>query len=110
MRAAAQCRGIETSRGEHAFHAGDVLRLAAVRSAGERELLIAKTVAVGCAVLHQRQRLQHLDRRTRKYRLCHVPDRKYPVSIGIGDGNRAAVAALNQRTPHHFDENWITHV
>ena len=51
-------------------------RLAAVRGAGQRQLLRAEAVAVGRAALDQRQRLQRLDRRARIDRPLDVAQRQ----------------------------------
>jgi hypothetical protein len=66
MHAAFERFRIKTGTCEHALDRGYVLRLAAVRGAGERELLIDETQAFRRSRLHKRQGLQRLDRRTRK--------------------------------------------
>ena len=88
---------IKTGFRQHALDTGDVRRLAAMRGAGERQLLVAKAVAVGRALLDQRQRLQCLDRRARKYRRSHVADGKHVAALRIGHRDGAAVSALHQQ-------------
>jgi hypothetical protein len=85
-------------------------RLAAMRSAGERKLLIAEAITIRRALLQQWQSLKDFDRRTREDRLRHVAKGQRQFSIGAGNGDSAAVAALHQRSPRHFDENRISHV
>ena len=53
MRAAAQRRGIEAGVRQHPLDAGDVCRLAAVRRAGERQLLVAEAISVGGAAFDE---------------------------------------------------------
>jgi hypothetical protein len=85
-------------------------RLAAMRGAAERKLLIAEAITIGRALLYQWHSLERLDGRTRKDRLRHLADRKHHFPVDVGNRDGAAVAALHQRSPHHFDENRITHV
>ena len=109
MGAAGERRDIEPSPRQHARDTFDVCRLAAMRGTGERELLIAKRVTVGGARFYKRERLQRLDRRTRKYRLCNVANGQHRRTVRINDGNGAAMAALYQRTTGHLDKNRIGH-
>ncbi len=51
MHAAAQRGSIEADLRQHALDAGDMRRLAAMRSAGERQLFVAKAISVGRAAL-----------------------------------------------------------
>lgn len=81
----------------------------AVRGAGERKFLVAQSVTIGRAPLQERQRLQRLDRRTRKYRRRYVADRKHRGSIGIGDGDGGAMGALQERPAYDFDKNRVSH-
>src|SRR5262249_34877512 len=59
---------VESGPRQHAGGSRDMTGLATVRGAGERELLRGKAVAVDGPGLDQHQRLQRLDRRTRKRR------------------------------------------
>ena len=84
-------------------------RLAAVRSAGERQLLVAEAVTLGRALLYERQSLPGLDRGTGKHRHRHVADGKDGLALGVDDSNRAAMAALDQSATQDFDENRVGH-
>ena len=101
--------GVEPGRPQHALDAGDMRRLAAVRRAGERELLVAEAVAVGAARLDQHQRLQRLDGRARKDRRRDVAERQHGRAVGVDHRHGAAVAALDQVAARHFDQDRIGH-
>ena len=58
---------------------GDVLRLAVVRGAGDRELVVVEAEAVGRAAGDERERLQDLDGRARKDRPIDVAERDQPL-------------------------------
>ena len=83
MRAAFQRAGIEPGARQHAGGGRDMAGLAAMRRAGERELLLGETEAIGGARLDQHQRLQRLDRRARIDRPLDVAERKHASPIGI---------------------------
>ncbi len=83
--------------------------LTTVRGTGERKLLVAQPVALGSARFHERQSLQGLDRRTREYRRRHVADAEDERAAGIGDGDRAPMAAFRQAAANDFDENRVAH-
>jgi hypothetical protein len=85
-------------------------RLAAVRGAGERKLFIAKTVTIGRPLFHEGQRLKDLDRRTRENRRRNVADGQHHFSRRVGKSDGGAVAALDQRSARHFDNNRISHI
>ena len=70
-------------------------RLTAVRGAGQRQFLVGQLQRVGRAAGHQRQRLQHLDRRARKDRAVDVAQRGVQRAVSVDDGHRAAVGRLD---------------
>ena len=107
--AAGERAGVEPGRAQHALDAGDMRRLAAVRRAGERELLVAEAVAVGAARLDQHQRLQRLDGRAGKHRRRDVAERQHGRAVGVDHRHGAAVAALDQVAARHFDQDRIGH-
>ena len=92
VRAAFERRRIEPGARQHAACHRDMPRLAAVAGAGERQFLVAETVAVGRAALDQRQRLQRLHGRARKDRLPRHrrararPRRRHPPPRPRRDG------------------------
>ncbi|MBM3629987.1 MAG: hypothetical protein FJX21_19500, partial [Alphaproteobacteria bacterium] len=59
--------------------------LAAMARAGDRELRLRKREGVGGAALHQRQRLQELDRRAREDRRVDVAAGGEDAAIDIDD-------------------------
>jgi hypothetical protein len=87
-----------------------MLRLAAMRGAGERQFLIAEAVARGRARFHKLQRLDRLDRRTREHRVLDIAEREREASASITHGNRAAMPAFDQGAAQHLDENGIAHL
>ena len=84
-------------------------RLAAVRRAGERQLVIGKPIAIGGAGLDQPQRLQRLDGRARKHWAIDIAAREYSSAIGIHDRNRTAMAAFDDGAAQYLYQNRIGH-
>jgi hypothetical protein len=109
MRSAAKRRRIKTRLRQHARDARDMGRLATVRGAGQRKLLVAKSVTIGGAGFDERQGLQRLDGRTRQDRRRDIADGKHRRSVGIGNRDGAAMAALHHRPAKNFDKNRIAH-
>jgi hypothetical protein len=72
MRAAGERGCIETGLLQHARSDGDMALLAAVRGAGQRQLLIAKTETIRRAGFDKDKRLQGLDGGAWKHRRGHV--------------------------------------
>ena len=103
MRAAAQVGGGQPGFRQHSLDAGNMRGFAAMRGASQGQFLIVQAETLCCALLYQRQRLQRLDRGTRKYRRADVADSQSGFAIGIANGNGAAVAAFEQRPACHFD-------
>ena len=98
MGAAAQRRGIERRLRQHARDARDMPRLAGMRGAGQRQLLVAEAVSIRGAGLDQRQSLQRLDRGARENRRRHVAYGQHGSAIGIGHRDGAAMLALDHGT------------
>jgi hypothetical protein len=109
MRPAAERRWLESRLRQDARDTFDVRPLTTVRGAGQRKLLVAQPVALGSARFHERQGLQGLDRRTREHLRRHVADAENERSAGIGDGDRAPMAAFHQIAANDFDENRVVH-
>ena len=107
MRPASELTLVEPSLGEQRAHRGDVNRVAAMRGAGDGELGLTETERVGGAALDQRNGLQGLDGGARKYRTRHIAERQQEMSISVGDGDGAAMAALDQAPARHLDEDRI---
>ena len=109
MRAAAQRRSVKPRRRQHALDTRDMCRLAAMRGAGERQLLLAEAVTICRTRFQERQRLERLDGGARKYRRRNVADGEHRLAVRVGDSDRAAMPALDQRPAHDFDKDRITH-
>ena len=105
VRTALQGADVQPGLVQHRRRGGRVHALAAVRRAGQRQFGIAQAEAVGRARRHQRQRLQHLDGRSREDRSVDVTERGVERAIGIDDGDRAAVEGLDDPAACDFDED-----
>ena len=68
---------VEPRERQHPRRGRDMVRLAGMRGAGQRQLLGAKAVEVGSAAFDQRQRLQRLHRRARIDRALDVAQRQH---------------------------------
>jgi hypothetical protein len=88
VRAAFERADVEPGLGEHALDHLDVRRLAVVRRAGDRELLVVEVEAIGGAAFDQRDRLQQLDGGARKDRAIDVAERDQALAVGVEDGDR----------------------
>ena len=110
MHAAAQRGSIKADFRQHPLDPGNMRRLAAMRSAGERQRLVVETITVSRALLDQCYCLERLDRRARKDGRGDIANGKHAVAFGIADRHGAAMAALHQRPAHHFDQDRIAHV
>ena len=75
--------------------------------ARDRELRLAERERIRGTALDERHRLQRLDGRARKDGTLDIAEREYHASLGIRDGDRAAMNALDQRTTHHLDKDRI---
>ena len=82
-------------------------RLAVVRGAGDRELLVVEAEPVGGAALDQRHRLQHLDGRARKDRPLDVAERRPAAPSASTHRDRAAMRRLARAAAHRLDEDRI---
>ena len=107
VRAALERADVEPGLGEHPLDDGDVRRLAVVRCAGDRELLVVEAQAVGGAALDQRDRLQQLDGRARKDRAIDVAERDQPLAVGVEHGDGAAMRRLARVAAHRLDEDRV---
>ena len=107
MRAAGKIALVEPGLGEQAPHRLDMHTVAAMRGAGDRELVIAEPKRVGGAALDQRNGLQRLDRGAREHRSLDIAERKQEPPISIGNGDSAGMAALDERPSDHLDEDGI---
>ncbi len=107
MRAASKIAFVEPGLGEQAAHRLDMQGTAAMRGAGDRKLVIAEPERIGCPALDQQNGLHRLDRRAGKHRSIDIAKSKQEPAIGIGDGNRARMPALDEAASDDFDERWI---
>ena len=98
---------VEAGLGEHARDHGDVLGLAVVRRAGDRELLVVELEALRGAALDQRNRLQHLDRRARKDQPLDVAERDDPMAVGVDDDDRAAMRRFARVASRRLDQDRV---
>jgi hypothetical protein len=81
--------------------------IAAMRGAGDGKLLVAKPERIGGAALDQRNGLQSFDGGARKYRAFDLAKRQHATASRVGNSDRPGVAALDELSPHHFDEHGI---
>src|SRR5262245_5772997 len=107
MRATGKLRFVKPRLGEQRAHRADMGIIAAMRSASDGELRLPEAEGVGGTALYQRYGLQGLDGRTRIDRAFDIAEPKQHASVSIGDGHGAAVAALNQPSARHFNQNGI---
>jgi hypothetical protein len=98
-------RDVEPGLGEHPLDHLDVARLAVVRRAGDRQLLVVEAEPVGGAALDQRDRLQHLDRRARKDRPIDVAERDQPLAVGVETAIAPRCADSRVVAAHRLDED-----
>ena len=110
MGTARQRRRVETRFCQYLLDAANMRRLAAVRSAAQRQLLVAEREFVGGARFHERQRLKRLHRGAGKNRSSYVAGGKNLCATGVDDRDRAAVTAFNQAAADDFDDDRIDHV
>ena len=107
MCAAGKIAFVEPGLGEQAAHRLHMCQLAAMRGAGDRELVVAEPERVGGAALDQRHGLHRLDGRAGKHRPFDVAEGKQEPTVGIGDSDRARMPALDQRPSEDLDERGI---
>src|SRR5439155_5385238 len=81
---------------QHRISDADVVGLAIVRGASERNLLVIEAKAIGGAALDDRQTLKRLDRRTRKNRPADIAGRCQDFSVVAQDGISARMAAFDE--------------
>ena len=81
--------------------------IAAMRGAGDRQLLIAEPKRVGRPALDQRHGLQRLHRRAREHRSLDIAEREHEAPLSVGNGDRAGMAALDDGPSDHLDEHGI---
>jgi hypothetical protein len=94
---------------EHRGGGRDVLRLARMRGAGERDFGIGEPVSVGEPALDERQGLQRLHGRARVDPALDVADGEDRRPFGVDDGDRAAMTRLDFRAARDLDQNRIVH-
>ena len=110
MRAAGENGNVRPRLGEHRARERHVGRLARMRGAAQRDRLPAQPKPIRGAALDQRQRLQRLDRRARKYRPGHVAEREDHTPVGVDDRPRPAMKRLDARAAGDFDDDGVVHV
>jgi hypothetical protein len=86
-----------------------VAGLAGMRGTGQRQLLVAKAVAVGGAGLDQRQRLHRLDRRAREHRGFDFAKAHHHRSVAIHHHGHAAMPAFNDLAAGDFNKDGVLH-
>jgi hypothetical protein len=87
---------------QKASDTGDVFGLTAVRRAAERQLGRGNQPGVRHSILHERQGLERLGRRSKKGDEPGVPDRRNERSIRAGHGSVDPMSRFDDRsTPHH---------
>ena len=84
-----------------------VHRLAAVGSAGQRNLGVAELEAIRGARLDEGQSLQRLDSRARIHGALDVSPRVHAAAAGVDDGDGAAVETFHHVASRDLDENRI---
>jgi hypothetical protein len=86
-----------------------VAGLAGMGRTGQRQLLVAKTVAVGSASLNERQRLHRLDRRAREHRGFDFAKAHHHRSVAIHHHGHAAMPAFNDLAAGDFNKDGVLH-
>ncbi len=78
-----------------------------MRGAGQRQFLVRQLQRVRGAAGHQRQCLQHLDRRARKDLPLDVTQRPHAAAVGIEDREGAAVHRFHRAATIGFDKHRV---
>ena len=107
MGAAGKVALIEPRASEQASHGLDMHAIAAMRGASHGKLGIAEPERIGSTAFDEGNGLERLHRGAREDRTLHIAKRQQEPSGRIGDGDRARMAALHNRPPHHLDEHGI---
>ncbi len=109
MRAAFERALVAPRLGEHRLRQRDMLVLAGVGGAGERNLPVAQAQPVGGAALDERQGLERLDRRARIDRSLDVAEGERDCAIRIDDRARPAMGGFDPPATKDFDHNRVGH-
>src|SRR5476649_2937341 len=80
-------------------------RLAIMRGAGQRDVLVAEAEALDGAALDEGHRLDRLVGRARQDGLVDVAPRSDDRAVGLHDRGDAFVAALDHRSARDFDDD-----
>ncbi len=109
VRAAFERVGPEPSAPKHALRLLHMPRLARMRGAAKRQLLVAEVERIGRAGLDQRQRLHQLHRRARIDRPRHITEHEQKFTTRAGDGDRSSMRALDEPPARDLDEDGVEH-
>ncbi len=109
MRAAGEIALGASDTREPCRHARRVHLLAGMGGAGERDFLIAQAERIRRARFDERQRLHGLQRGARIDRLFHIAERKPQRTASIGDRNRAAMDAFDERPARDLHKDRVRH-
>ena len=73
----------------------------------EDKLIVAEPERIGGPALDQRNGLQRLDRRAGEHWSLDLAERQHEAPLGVGNSDRAGMAALDEGPSHHLDEHGI---
>ncbi len=95
---------------QHAPRGRDMLGLAIMRRAGQRDLGVRETEFIGRAAFDHHQGLHRLDRGARKAWQIDIAHRHHDRAVGVGHGKGAVVNAFDAVAAGHFDKDGIAHL
>ena len=110
MRAAFENALVAPGLCKHCPRRRDMVLLAGMRGAGERDLLCAQAQAVRGAALEQRQGLQRLDRGARVDRPLDVAERHHDRSARVDDRSGAAMGGFDPIAAQSLGDHGIAHL
>ncbi len=105
VRAAGECRLIQAQAPEPGLDQGHMIRLAAMRGAGQRQLRGTDPERVGGTALDQGQGLEGLDRRARVDGLVDVAQGQQHATVRIGHARPHPMPAFDPLAAPHLDCN-----
>ncbi|MEY9562304.1 hypothetical protein ABIA26_004646 [Sinorhizobium fredii] len=108
----ATLKGTDVAAGGGKHLAGErhVFRLAGMRRTGKCQRIVVEAVGIRSAAFHQRQGLHRLAGRTREHSAVRVAEREQRLAVAVDRDDGAAVAAFDQISARHLDQNGIRHI
>src|SRR4051794_40832919 len=109
MRAVFETSRVSPGFGEHRRRGLDMLPLACVRPACQRDLRIRQLELVRNAAFDKRKRLQRLHGRAGKDAALDVAEREHHRAFGIDHGGGGVMLRLDLGPARHLDQNRVVH-